>query len=61
MTDIESVTAEIRQGKKTRKPRNGAVVITASMHGFANCRSKAPWTWPWPSIESRSHQHTQYV
>ena len=27
-------TAEI---KKNRKPRNGAAVITASMHGFANC------------------------
>ena len=23
---------------KTRKPRNGAAVIAASMHGFASCR-----------------------
>jgi len=44
----------------TRKPRKGAAVIAASMHGFASCRKfKSPWPWPW--IGSRSHQHTQYM
>ena len=31
--------------RKTRKPRKGAAVIAASMHGFASCRKfKSPVT-----------------
>jgi len=48
--------------KKTRKPRKGAAVIAASMHGFGNCRSSnAPWPWPWPWMGSRSHKRIQYM
>jgi len=43
MVDIQCPTAEIRRRNKTRKPRKGAAVIAASMHGFANCRKlKSP-------------------
>jgi len=46
----------------TRKPRKGAAVIAASMHGFASCRKlKSPVTLTLTWIGSRSYQHTQYM
>ena len=45
LDDVWTLAIAFREGNSTRKPRKGAVVITASMHGFANCwKFKSPVT-----------------
>ena len=43
--DVKKLAFSILFSVKTRKPRKGAAVIAASMHGFASCRKfKSPVT-----------------
>jgi len=42
---VNSSVMQLAQQNVTRKPRKGAAVIAASMHGFASCRKfKSPVT-----------------
>ena len=42
---LHRATITMKTLKITRKPRKGAAIIAASMHGFANCRKfKSPVT-----------------
>ena len=61
LDEVWTLVIAFLDGNSTRKPRKGAAVIAASMHGFTNCRKfKSPdkLTLTLDEVKGRGQGHT---